>query len=151
MVLLSPQEMRQYDALGFVVIPAPSGAALAEQCLAVCRQLQARATAEQVAAVDGKGNHWRLMPITADSYWTALDHSEPFLHTCLHAEVLQIGRQLAAHDDIWMRNAGINELAPGRQAQWHHDGGDECRGPAVCHSVASKLRPALVCAGNRYG
>ena len=94
-------------------------------CLAAARQLQARCSPSQVSEIDSKGNHWRLLPATENSYWCQLDHSLPFLQTCVHTEVVELGRQLAGHDDIWMRNAGINELAPGRQAQWHHDGGDE--------------------------
>ena len=147
MVRLSAEQMREWDEQGFVVIPIPSGVQLAASvsqptpphpltteaagwgggrtCLAAARQLQARCSPSQVSEIDSKGNHWRLLPATENSYWCQLDHSLPFLQTCVHTEVVELGRQLAGHDDIWMRNAGINELAPGRQAQWHHDGGDE--------------------------
>eukprot|EP01043_Picozoa_sp_COSAG02_P038543 COSAG02_NODE_2981_length_7624_cov_3.557475_3_plen_196_part_00 len=125
MVLLSVKELHAYNRDGYVIIPIPSGVELADECLAAATRLQALATPEEVATVDTKGNHWRLQPLTESSYWCALDHSLPFLQTCLHHETLELGRQLAGHDEIWLRNAGINELAPGRQAQWHHDGGDE--------------------------
>jgi hypothetical protein len=106
MVLLTPAELQTYNCDGYVVIAIPSGTDLTALCLDAARRLQLRATPEEVASLDGKGNHWRLRPLTAGSYWSALDHSLPFLQTCLHPETLEIGRQLAGHGEIWLRNAG---------------------------------------------
>ena len=39
--------------------------------------------------------------------------------------MVEIGQQLAGDDNVWVRNAGLNELAPGRGIFWHHDGGDD--------------------------
>jgi hypothetical protein len=124
MVLLTLAQLRSYNELGYVVLPIPCPE-LVETLLSAAMQLQQRSTPEEVAAVDTKGNHWRLRPQVPGSYWGALDMSLPALQVCLHPDIVEVGRQVTGVDDIWMRNGGINELAPGRSAQWHHDGGDE--------------------------
>jgi hypothetical protein len=35
--------------------------------------------------------------------------------------VLELARQLEGCDDIYFRNGGINEIAPGRGIRWHRD------------------------------
>ena len=55
------------------------------------------------------------------SYWCALDHSLPFLQIILHPEILELARQLEGDEDIYLRNGGINELAPGKSFWWHRD------------------------------
>ncbi len=55
--------------------------------------------------------------------WCELDHSLPFLQVELHSEIVGLARQLAGDDEIYFRNGGINELAPGRSFPWHGDSG----------------------------
>ena len=71
-----------------------------------------------------------LKPQIDDSYWCSLDHSLRFLRIELHEEIVELARQLTGRlpggdEDIYYRNGGINELAPGRCFKWHRDSGDE--------------------------
>ena len=56
------------------------------------------------------------------------DHSLPFLQVCLHPDVVSVGRQVLPlfgdepSDDVYMRNAGVNDMGPGFSIGWHHDG-----------------------------
>eukprot|EP01046_Picozoa_sp_COSAG06_P005469 COSAG06_NODE_245_length_19176_cov_167.625151_3_plen_229_part_00 len=125
MVRLTPEQADEYEELGFVVIDVPWAPQLTEECLAATALLQSAATPEEVSEIDTIGNHWRLKPITPGSYWSAVDHSLPYLSIITHPEVVEIGQQLAGEDNVWVRNAGLNELAPGRGVFWHHDGGDD--------------------------
>lgn len=45
----------------------------------------------------------------------------PFLQIELHPEIVELARQLEDTHDIYFRNGGINELAPGRSFAWHRD------------------------------
>lgn len=63
---------------------------------------------------------FRLRP-DVEGWFGALDHSLPFLNIELHPTVLAIARQLDGNDDIFFRNGGINEIAPGRAVRWHRD------------------------------
>jgi ectoine hydroxylase-related dioxygenase (phytanoyl-CoA dioxygenase family) len=54
-----------------------------------------------------------------------LDHSLPFLQMELHDEIVELARQMAGDRDIYFRNGGINELAPGMSFVWHRDSGEE--------------------------
>ena len=121
---LSATELARFEADGFVVIDCPWPAELTESCLEAVALARVQ-DPEAVAAEDTIGNHWKLPPVTVGSYWSAADHALPFLSIITHPEVVEIGQQLADEDDIWLRNGGINELAPGRCVFWHHDGGDD--------------------------
>ena len=70
---------------------------------------------------DAKKNHYSLAPQIADSYWSKLDHSLPFLQIELHPEIIELAHQLTKTDGIYFRNGGINELSPGRGFLWHRD------------------------------
>ena len=43
----------------------------------------------------------------------------------LHDEVVELAKQIEGDTDIYFRNGGINELAPGRSFLWHRDSGEE--------------------------
>ena len=43
----------------------------------------------------------------------------------LHDEIVELARQMADDRDIYFRNGGINELAPGMSFVWHRDSGEE--------------------------
>ena len=118
----SEAQLEDYRTKGYVIIDCPFPGELTERCLA---------TVENVAidparnSTDGKRNHFRLKPQVPDSYWCALDHSLAFLQIELHAEIVELARQLTGDEDIYFRNGGINELAPDRSFLWHRDSGDE--------------------------
>jgi len=118
-MLLNHQQLEQYRRDGYVIIDAPFSKSLTDDCLAAVRRV-ARDPAE-VAVTDGKKNHFTLMPIIPDSYFSSIDHSLPFLRVSLHPELVEIGRQILGTESIYMRNAGVNELAPGRSTGWHYD------------------------------
>ena len=103
---------------GYIVIDCPFPSALTDACIdAVNRTLSDPANAE----TDTKRNHYRLTPQLPGSFWCALDHSLPFLQIELHPEIVELARQLEDTHDIYFRNGGINELAPGRSFAWHRD------------------------------
>lgn len=116
---LNDAQLAQYHRDGYIVIDAPFPQALTDDCLSAAAAY-ARDPAE-VAAVDTKKNHYTLMPAVPDSYFSALDHSLPFLRIELHPEIVEIARQLEGSPDIYYRNGGINELAPERSTTWHFD------------------------------
>ena len=118
-MLLNPQQLAQSHRAGYIVVAPPSPASLTEDCLAACAAY-ARDPAE-VAPVDTMQNHYTLMPAVPGSFFCALDHSLPFLRVALHPEIVEIARQIEGDADIYFRNAGINELAPGRSTTWHFD------------------------------
>ncbi|HZO90295.1 MAG TPA: phytanoyl-CoA dioxygenase family protein [Chthonomonadaceae bacterium] len=118
-MLLNRQQLEQYHRDGYVIIDAPFPRALTEDCLAAVAAYGC--DPKEVAAVDTKQNHFTLMPAVPGSYFCALDHSLPFLRVALHPEIVEIARQLEGADDLYFRNGGINELAPGRSTAWHFD------------------------------
>ena len=117
---LSAEQLDQYNRLGYVVVPCPFPERLTEDCLRAVEKVVVDADANNG---DTRKNHFRLAPQIEGSYWSALDHSLPFLKIELHPEIIEIARQLAGVDDIYFRNGGINELAPGRGFLWHRDSG----------------------------
>ena len=117
---LSVEQLDQYNRLGYVVVPCPFSAQLTEVCLRAVEKVVVDADAN---SGDTRKNHFRLEPQIEGSYWSALDHSLPFLKIELHPEIIEIARQLIGAEDIYFRNGGINELAPGRGFLWHRDSG----------------------------
>ena len=117
---LSVEQLDQYNRLGYVVVPCPFPAQLTEVCLRAVEKVVVDADAN---SGDTRKNHFRLEPQIEGSYWSALDHSLPFLKIELHPEIIEIARQLIGAEDIYFRNGGINELAPGRGFLWHRDSG----------------------------
>ena len=117
---LSIEQLDQYNRLGYVVVPCPFPAQLTEECLRAVEKVAVDADAN---SGDTRKNHFRLEPQIEGSYWSALDHSLPFLKIELHPEIIEIARQLIGAEDIYFRNGGINELAPGRGFLWHRDSG----------------------------
>ena len=115
---LSADQLEQYYTLGYVVIPCPFPTDLTQDCLRAVEKVVKDAKAN---SGDTMKNHFRLTSQIEGSYWSALDHSLPFLQIELHAEVIEIARQLIGEQDIYFRNGGINELAPGRGFLWHRD------------------------------
>jgi ectoine hydroxylase-related dioxygenase (phytanoyl-CoA dioxygenase family) len=118
-MLLDPKQLEQYHRDGYLVIDAPFPKSLTDACLAAVAAYE-RDPAE-VSAIDTKKNHFTLMPAVPDSYFSALDHSLPFLRVMLHPEIVEIARQLEGDTDLYFRNGGINELAPSRSTTWHFD------------------------------
>ena len=119
---LSKKQINSYNTFGYVVIKAPYSESLLRNALNTVE-----ATLQPIGKkiIDTKGNHFRLQPQVTDSYWCALDHSLPFLQMELHHQVIELAKQIEGDTDIYFRNGGINELAPGRSFLWHRDSGDE--------------------------
>ena len=115
---LSPDQLQQLDTDGYVIIDCPFPCDLTDACLNAVDKV---AIAPDEMSDDAKKNHYSLSPQISDSYWCALDHALPFLQIELHPEILEIARQLEDSNDIYYRNGGINELAPGRGFLWHRD------------------------------
>lgn len=116
-------QLRQYDEDGFVIVDCPFASALTDNCLAA---VELATIDPELNTTDSKGNHYRLPPQIPGSYWCTLDHCLRFLQIELHDEVVELARQLASRvpsgdEDIYFRNGGINELAPGRSFKWHRD------------------------------
>jgi hypothetical protein len=118
-MFLNSEQLQYYHRYGYVIIDAPFPKALTDDCLAAVAAYACDPA--EVAAVDTKQNHFTLMPAVPGSFFCALDHSLPFLRVSLHPEILEIARQLEGEDDLYFRNGGINELAPGRSTAWHFD------------------------------
>ncbi len=115
---LPENQLRALRTDGYIVIDCPFPQSLTVACIdAVERTLSDPVGKE----IDAKGNHYRLAPQIPGSYWCALDHSLPFLQIELHPEIVELARQLEDAHDIYFRNGGINELAPGRSFGWHRD------------------------------
>ena len=130
--MLTAEQLHTYRTEGYVVIPAPWPAALSNDCLlAYERQIGMPANALASDAEMAKLSSvktgvdvakFRLRPAADDSTaFSSLDHSLPFLRVELHPSALQIARQLDKCHDIYFRNGGINEIAPGRAIRWHRD------------------------------
>jgi ectoine hydroxylase-related dioxygenase (phytanoyl-CoA dioxygenase family) len=117
-----PTQLEEYHTQGYVIIPCPFPADLTHNCLEAVTKV---AIDPADNTTDTKGNHYTLKPQVPDSYWCALDHSLPFLQIELHHEIIQLARQLAGDEDVYFRNGGINELAPGLSFVWHRDAEEE--------------------------
>jgi ectoine hydroxylase-related dioxygenase (phytanoyl-CoA dioxygenase family) len=111
-------QLEEYRANGYVIIECPFPAELTEACLSAADRVVVPPASIQH---DAKQNHYRLKPQIPDSFWCELDHSLPFLQITLHPEIVELAQQLEGDDDIYFRNGGINELAPGRSFHWHRD------------------------------
>ena len=118
----TPEQVEQYNSTGYVIIECPFAPELTERCLQAVEKV---AIDPALNTTDGKRNHYTLKPQVPNSYWCELDHSLSFLQIELHPEIVELARQLADDDDIYFRNGGINELAPGRSVVWHRDSGGE--------------------------
>ena len=118
-MLLNDEQLAQYHRDGYVIIDAPFPRSFTDDCLTAAAAYARDPAA--VAAVDTKKNHYTLMPAVPGSYFSALDHSLPFLRIALHPEIVEIARQIEGESDLYFRNAGINELAPQRSTAWHFD------------------------------
>ena len=115
---LSSSQLEAYHRDGYVIVDCPFPQALTEDCLKAVERV---AVDPVTKTTDTRRNHFRLAPQIPGAYWCALDHSLPFLQVMLHPEILEIARQLAGDDDIYLRNGGINELAPDNSFWWHRD------------------------------
>eukprot|EP01051_Picozoa_sp_SAG22_P028613 SAG22_NODE_10184_length_549_cov_0.577778_1_plen_109_part_10 len=93
MVLLSPDQLEEFETRGYVIIDAPWAPQLTRDCVAAA--VQGRQHDLDVDALDTIGNHWRLAPITKGSYWSHVDRSLPFMSVLTHPEVVEIGQQRA--------------------------------------------------------
>jgi hypothetical protein len=111
------RQLTEYNERGYVIIDCPFPISLTDACLEAVEKV----AEEPIPEEDGKMNHHRLRPQMPNSYWSRLDHSLPFLQIELHAEIIELIRQLENDDDIYFRNGGINELAPDRSFLWHRD------------------------------
>ena len=126
-MLLDERQLEQLDELGYVVIKCPFPLEATEACR---EAVDTVAEPRPAGGFDGdrtEGMRHLLPPQLEGSYWSLLDHSLPFLQVCLHSEILELGRQVVGvvgepSDDIYMRNAGINDMGPGHSVAWHHDG-----------------------------
>ncbi len=115
---LSSAQLEAYHRDGYVIVDCPFPDAFTDDCL---RAVDSVVSAPVSHTTDTRRNHFRLVPQMPGSYWCALDHSLPFLKIILHPEILEMARQLAGDDDIYLRNGGINELAPNNSFWWHRD------------------------------
>jgi hypothetical protein len=115
-------QLEQYNTEGYVIFECPFRENLTNDCMAAVEKVRLD-DPEEVMACDGRRNHYRLKPQIPGSYWCDLDHSLPFLKVILHEEIVELARQLIGEEDIYLRNAGINEQAPNRSTLWHRDGG----------------------------
>ena len=114
---LSPSQLEAYHRDGYVIMDCPFPQTLTLDCQ---NSVDKAAVDPTSISTDTRRNHFRLAPQIPGSYWCALDHSLPFLQIMLHPEILEMARQLAG-DDIYLRNGGINELAPDSSFWWHRD------------------------------
>ncbi len=115
---LSSSQLEAYQRDAYVIVDCPFPATLTDDCL---RAVDMVAVDPDSNTTDTKRNHYQLTPQVPGSYWCVLDHSLPFLQIILHPEILEIARQLEGDEDIYLRNGGINELAPGKSFWWHRD------------------------------
>jgi hypothetical protein len=113
-------QLEQYQTNGYAIIDCPFPAGLTDDCMRAVRKVSSKdETFEKV----WNGNHYRLKPQTPESRWCDLDHSLPFMQIILHVEIIELARQLEGDKDLYLRNGGIHEMAPGRTVHWHSDGG----------------------------
>ncbi len=117
-MILSPTQLEAYHRDGYVIVDCPFPAELTDACMSAVDRVAAGPVPNDV---DTRRNHFRLTPQMPGSYWCALDHALPFMRVILHPGILEIGRQLAQSEDIYLRNGSINELAPGKSFWWHRD------------------------------
>ena len=115
---LTPLQLEAYHQDGYVIVDCPFPAALTDNCLRAVDRVAVDPVSNDI---DTRRNHFRLAPQIPGSYWSALDHSLPFLQIILHPEILEMARQLAGDDDVYLRNGSINELGPGNSFWWHRD------------------------------
>lgn len=115
---LSSSQLEAYHRDGYVIVDCPFPAEFTDACMSAVDSVAAGPVSNDV---DTRRNHFRLTPQIPGSYWCALDHSLPFLRVILHPQILEMARQLAETDDIFLRNGGINELAPDNSFWWHRD------------------------------
>ena len=87
-MVLSAAERAQFDAAGYVVIPCPWPAGLTSACIDAVRA--AEEDPVLVDSLDTIGNHWKLRPVTKGSYWSKVDHSQPFLAIHTHPEIIKV-------------------------------------------------------------
>lgn len=121
-------QLDEYRSSGFIVLrdAFPELAPLTEQFVGAYHRLAAVTTVtspDNPARATGPQNKFKTAPIKPGSYWSELDHSLPALSIVLHREVVELGRQLLGEPDIYLRNAGVNENAPGQCVHWHRDSG----------------------------
>ena len=116
--MLDAAALEQYERDGYIVLTDafPDLAGLTRDFVRAYRQVREPAPVE-----DGKGNKFRTRAQVPGSYWSALDHSLPALRIVLHERVVELGRQLLGERDIYLRNGGVNEMAPGIAVGWHRD------------------------------
>ena len=115
-MLFDTDQLEAYRETGYVIVDCPYPTHLTELAL---QAVESQLIAPEDNTTDTRGNHYRLAPQIPDSYWCALDHSLPFLQMELHDEVVELARQMADDRDIYFRNGGINELAPGTVSYTH--------------------------------
>lgn len=115
---LSASQLEAYHRDGYVIVDCPFPQTLTEDCMSAVEKVAVDSIKN---TTDTRRNHFRLAPQIPGSYWCALDHALPFLRVVLHPEILELARQLAEDDDIYLRNGGINELAPDHSFWWHRD------------------------------
>jgi len=111
------KQRQTYNEQGYIIIDCPFPQTLTDKCLEAVEKVAEEPKPED----DDKMNHHRLRPQMPNSYWSKLDHSLPFLQIELHAEIVELIRQLENDSDVYYRNGGINELAPNRSFLWHRD------------------------------
>ncbi len=115
---LSSSQLEAYRRDGYIIVDCPFPQTLTLDCQSAVEKV---AIDPESVTADTRRNHFRLAPQIPGSYWSALDHSLPFLKIILHPEILEMARQLAGDDDVYLRNGGINELAPDNSFWWHRD------------------------------
>ena len=115
---LSSSQLAAYHRDGYVIEDCPFPQTLTQHCLKAVEKV---AVDPALITTDTRRNHFRLAPQIPGSYWSTLDHSLPLLKIILHPKILELARQLAGDDDIYLRNGGINELAPNNSFWWHRD------------------------------
>ncbi len=115
---LSLSQLEAYHRDGYVIVDCPFPQTYILHCQNAVEKV---AIDPALITADTRRNHFRLTPQIPGSYWSSLDHSLPFLKIMLHPEILELARQLAGDDDVYLRNGGINELAPGKSFWWHRD------------------------------
>ena len=115
---LSLSQLEAYHRDGCVIVDCPFPQTLTQDCQSAVEKV---AIDPESVTADTRRNHYQLAPQIPGSYWCALDHALPFLKIMLHPEILEMARQLSGDDDVYLRNGGINELAPDHSFWWHRD------------------------------
>ena len=124
-MLFTAAQQEEYERNGYIVLrdAFPGLLALTTEFVGAYQLV-----AEDEPIDDGVGNKFRTRAQIPGSYWSSLDHSLPALRIMLHEEVVELGRQLLGADDIYLRNGGVNEMAPShtgfssaKTVKWHRD------------------------------